>query len=184
MKPRMNGFQMVASPSMHSVCFCLTDAMFASREESKQPTMTNQDMEPALTASSVPCTLWLSSSLERRSPGVWLYTDTAHIYSWMCLQNAYKHKSEQLFFHLTKSLSWLQENYSFSKKIGRSQSVVKYLHALQAAWHLNTQTNSLKSFFYLLSSENSVNALILLMIREFPKQFQVFPNRSLCYGML
>lgn len=64
----LNGFQMVASPSTQSVCFCLTDATLASREDSEQPSMTNQDRGPALTVSSVPCTVWLSSSLERRPP--------------------------------------------------------------------------------------------------------------------
>lgn len=40
---RLNGFQMVASPSTQSVSFCLTDAELASREESEQPSMTNYD---------------------------------------------------------------------------------------------------------------------------------------------
>lgn len=67
---RLNGFQMVASPSTQSVCFCLTDAALASREESEQPSMTNQDRGPALTVSSAPCTVWLFCSMERRSPRV------------------------------------------------------------------------------------------------------------------
>lgn len=67
LNPRLNGFQMVASPSTQSVCFCLTDATLASRKESEQPSMTNQDGGPALNASSVLYTAWLSSSLERRS---------------------------------------------------------------------------------------------------------------------
>lgn len=57
--------------------------------------------------------------------------------------------------------------------IGRSQSVLKNLHMFHTAWHLNTQTNSRKSyfFFHLLSSENSVNAVILAMLSsEYPQR--------------
>lgn len=58
---------------LHTVC--LTDATLGSREESEQPSMTNQDRGPILTVSSAPCTVQLPSSLERSTPG----SDCAHI---------------------------------------------------------------------------------------------------------
>ncbi len=179
---------MVASPSTQSVCFCLTDAMLASREESEQPSMTNQDRGPALTVSSVPCTVWLSRSLERRSLRVWLYIDTVHTHPRVHHYNAHTHTHRWIFLlsqtdkpdlDCMKLFSQLDNNL-----IGRSQSVVKNLHAWHTAWHLNTQTNHRKPFIRLLSSENSVNAILQsCWAASFPNNlscFQIDHNNMVC----
>lgn len=71
-----------------SVCYCLTDAILASREESEQPSMTNQDRGAAITVSSFPCVL---------HPFFCIAGEEAPLGS-ACTQTHSKHTKENLCF--------------------------------------------------------------------------------------
>lgn len=67
--------------------------------------------------------------------------------------------------------------------IGRSQSAVINLHVFRTAWHLNTQTNYRKFFFFssvVFWNFWQCNSVVLLS-SDFPHQSQLFPNDN---GML